>query len=293
MPNMSKRAFFAAVAAAALTMSLSACGGADSSTSSPTGSRAMRYELVQSGVVTAATLSTQPPFAMTDKDGAPTGFAVDLMNEAAKRLHVKVQYKTTDLAGVLSGLTAGRYDIGVGGFGATPERKRHVSFTAPYYWGTTAVVTKKSDKQSRLSDFDGKRVGVVSGAVQEAFIAKKMPKAKAVQFKDQTALISQLLSGGIDAMVLGGADAEVYVAKQPVRIAVSADSTQGTGFPLRKNGDPKFLSDIDAQINEMIDDGTYVKLYRKYFNEPVAASLLKERPNLKQQVAGTDLAPKG
>ncbi|MGP8297666.1 substrate-binding periplasmic protein [Streptomyces inhibens] len=277
-------------AAATLLLSLTACGG-DSDSSSAKASSTATYKLVQNGVITAGTQAEQPPFAVTDASGNPTGFAVDLMNEAAKRLHVKVQYKTTNLQGILAGLSAGQYDIGVAGVGATPERAKQVSFTAPYYWGFTSVVTKKSGKETQLSDFDGKRVGVVSGAVQEAFIAEKMPRAKLVKFKDQTALISQLLSGGVEAIVLGGADADEYVKKQPVRIAVEQDSLQGSAFPLRRNGDPKLLKDIDAQIDAMIDDGTYVTLYKKYFQDPIAADLIKKRPRLAKQVKGTDLAP--
>jgi polar amino acid transport system substrate-binding protein len=44
-------------------------------------------------------------------------------------------------------------------------------------------------------------------------------------------------------------------------------------------------------IDQMIQDGTYLTLYRKYFKRPLAAALLKERPALAGQVAGTELAP--
>jgi polar amino acid transport system substrate-binding protein len=271
------------IAGIALSLSTSACGSAESSDAP--------YKLVQGDVITAATQSEQPPFAMTDEAGNPTGFAVDLMNEAAKRLGVTVRYKTTNLQGILAGLSAGQYDIGVAGVGATAERRKQVAFTTPYYWGFTAVVTLRNDTASELSDFDGKRIGVVSGSVQEKFVTERMPGTEMVKFKDQTAMVGQLLSGGVTGMVLGGADAEEYVERQPVRIAVEQDSTQGSAFPLRKDGDPKLLADLDAQIDAMIDDGTYLTLYRKYFTHPVAADLLKERPKLAEKVAGTDLAP--
>jgi polar amino acid transport system substrate-binding protein len=127
--------------------------------------------------------------------------------------------------------------------------------------------------------------------VQEKFIAERMPKAQPVEFKDQTAMVGQLLSGGVEGMVLGGADADEYVERQPVRIAVERDSTQGSAFPLRKDGDPKLLKDIDAQIEAMIDDGTFLELYRKYFKRPLPPNLLKVRPSLAEKVEGTDLAP--
>ncbi|MET9759406.1 transporter substrate-binding domain-containing protein [Streptomyces sp. NPDC006372] len=283
----SRRPLLAATAVVTLLLSLSACGGgaaADATTS--------EYKLVQDGVITAATQSEQPPFAITDAAGRPTGFAVELMNEAAKRLDLKVQYKTTTLQGILAGLSAGQYDIGVAGVGATAERKKSVSFTTPFYWGFTDVLTLKNGKQDALPDFDGKRVGAVSGSVQETFVHREMGGAELVKFKDQTALITQLLSGGIEAAVLGGASADAYVAKEPVRIAVKLESLQGSAFPMRKNGDPELLKDIDHQIDQMIDDGTYIRLYKKYFHDPIAADLIKERPKLAEQVMEhPDLAP--
>ncbi|MFE0254393.1 substrate-binding periplasmic protein [Streptomyces sp. NPDC059010] len=283
----SRRSLLAGTIAATLLLPLTACGGG----SEAADSTAAKYKLVQNGVITAATQSEQPPFAITDAAGRPTGFSVELMNEAAKRLGLKVQYKTTTLQGILAGLSAGQYDIGVAGVGATAERKKQVAFTTPYYWGFTDVLTLKSGKQTTLPEFDDKRVGVVSGSVQETFVNREMIRAKPVKFKDQTALITQLLSGGIDAAVLGGASADAYVAKEPVRIAVKLESLQGSAFPMRKDGDPKLLKDIDDQIDAMIDDGTYIKLYRKYFHDPIAADLITERPNLAKQVLNTDLAP--
>ncbi|MBP2324976.1 polar amino acid transport system substrate-binding protein [Kibdelosporangium banguiense] len=267
-------------------LTLTACGTAQPIASSG-------YSLVQSGVLTAGTQSEQPPFAMADKAGNPTGFAVDLMNEAAGRIGLKVQYKTTNLQGILAGLSAGQYDVGVAGVGVTEERRKNVDFTRPYYWGYTAVVTLKESPGQKLADFTGKRVGVVSGAVQEKFVDERMAGTEKVKFKDQTAMIGQLLSKGVDAIVLGGADAEEYVARQPVRIAAQQDSTQGSAFPLRKGGDPKLHAALDNQIDAMIDDGTYVRLYRKYFKAPIAADLLKERPRLADKIRGTDLAPTG
>nr|WP_064273547.1 transporter substrate-binding domain-containing protein [Streptomyces sp. RTd22] len=102
----------------ALLLPLTACGG----DSDAAGSRAAKYkDLVKPGVITASTVSEQPPFAVTDESGKPSGFAIDLMNKAAKRLGVKVQYKATSLQGALTGLTANQYDIGVGGFIAAPS----------------------------------------------------------------------------------------------------------------------------------------------------------------------------
>jgi polar amino acid transport system substrate-binding protein len=285
MHTITRRTLLVGLAGALLLTTAACAGGTEQPSTSP-------YRLISGNVITAATQLEQPPFAMADDAGNPTGFAVELMNEAAKRLGVQIEYKVTNLQGILTGLTADRYDIGVAGVGATEERRQQVNFTTPFYWGFTAVLTTTASTDDTLEAFVGKRVGVVSGSVQERFVTERMPTSEMVKFEGQAAMIGQLLSGGVDAMVLGGADAEEYLKRQPVRIAYEQDSLQGSAFPLPKNGDPQLLADIEAQIDAMIEDGTYLTLYRKYFTHPVSANLLELRPNLAAKVEGTDLAPR-
>ena len=137
--------------------------------------------------------SEQPPSAITDAAGKPTEFSVELVNEAAKRLNLKVQYRTTTLQGVLAGLSAGQYDIGDQG----PDRADH---TAPL--GRHRSSRGRRCRRGRLC-----RQG--AGAHRR-----------------------------------------------------ESGESPGSAFPMGKDGDPKLLKDIDDQIDAMIEDGTYIKLYR-------------------------------
>ncbi|MEU4157963.1 ABC transporter substrate-binding protein [Actinoplanes sp. NPDC026670] len=238
------------------------------------------YQLLEPCVITAGTQSEQPPFAFADAGGVPRGFSIDLAEEAARRLGLRIEYKITNLQGILTGLTADKYDMGIAGVGATDERKKSVDFVKPYFWSFTAVVTTTGSSASALTDFGGKRVGVVSGSVQETFANSNVPGAVVVKFKDQPAAVGQLLSGGIDAFVVGGPDAQAYLAREKtLRIAARADSTQGTSFPVRK-GRTALVEALDEQIDDMIADGVYLRLYDKWFTEPVSPKLVEIRPGL-------------
>jgi len=276
MPRtIARLAVCAAVAVA--TPSLAACG----SSADPAGGQANPYHLLTPGVILAGTQTAQPPFIVADPGGGkPQGFAVDLAEEAAKRLGLRVEYKVTDVSGILAGLAANRYDMGVAGIGATPERAKNVDFVKPYYWGFAAVLTKKDSPVTSLADLNGKKAGVVSGTVHEKFATTRIPGATVTKFKDQSAAIGSLLSGGIDGYVLGGADAEEYVAKEPsLKIAVEGDTTQGTSFPVKK-GNQALVTALDTKIDEMIADGTYMRLYAKWFKHPPSARLVEFRPGL-------------
>src|SRR5690349_11517574 len=105
-----------------LTLLLAGCGG--SPAPDPKTTDTNRYNLLTPGVITAGTNSAQPPFVVVDGSGKPQGFSVDLADEVAKRLGLRVEHKVTDLQGLLAGLPGNRYDMGIGGVGATEERKK-------------------------------------------------------------------------------------------------------------------------------------------------------------------------
>jgi polar amino acid transport system substrate-binding protein len=259
---------------------LTAC---NSSSSGANGSAADTnpYHLMTPGMITAATQSAQPPFVVADANGGnPKGFSIDLAEEVAKRLGLRVEYRVTDLQGLLAGLPGNRYDMGIAGIGATEERKKNIDFVKPYYWGFVGILTKKDSPAKSLNDFNGKKVGVVSGSVQETFANNNVTGAQITKFKDQSSAIGQLLTGGIDGFVVGGADAEEYIVKEPtLKIAAEADTTQGTSFPVKK-GNKALVDAFDTKIDEMIADGTYMKLYNKWFKRPPSAKIIEFRPGL-------------
>jgi polar amino acid transport system substrate-binding protein len=271
----------AAVGVAA-ALSLTACGSDGSSG----GSSAKRdpYGLETAGTVQAAVSTDQPPFASAAKGGAPQGYIVDITDEVAKRLNLKVSYKASTAPAALQGLTSGQYDLAASGLGVTPEREKSVGFTKALYWSTTAVITNTKSTATQVTDFKGKRVGVVTGSVQVSFIKTKMAGAQSVQFPNENAAVSQLISGNLDAFVVGGPDAEAYLKQyNKLKIAVSAPVDHPTAMAVQKKN-TKFQQAIDAQVTAMVNDGTFLKLYRKWFTEAPQADLITAWPGLKSQL---------
>jgi polar amino acid transport system substrate-binding protein len=266
-------------AAAVLMTGLAACGG--------TGGAAADnpYNLITPGTIIAGTQSDQPPWAVAAAGGGkPEGFGIDVADEAAKRLGLKIEYKVTSLQGILAGITGNQYDMGVAGVVATDERKKSVDFLKPINWGYTAVMTQTVAKETSLEAFGGKKVGVVEGSPQQTLAAARMPGATLVAFKDHPAAIVQLLSGGIDAFVVGGSSAEEYVKKEKsLKIAAEADNPAGTSLPIKK-GNAALVKALDTKIDEMVTDGTYIKFYQKWFTHPLSPRMVEFRPGLADAV---------
>ncbi|MEV4313059.1 transporter substrate-binding domain-containing protein [Actinocrispum sp. NPDC049592] len=263
----------------ALAMSVLTGCGSPSAADNP-------YGLIEPGKIHAATQTSQPPFAFGDPTGKPVGFIVDITDEAARRLGLSVDYKSTSVTASLAGLTSHQYDLAAAGLGVTEERQKSVAFTKPLFWSTTAVLTTAASTASQLTDFGGRKVGAVTGSTQEPFVKAKMPGAVPIGFPNANAAVSQLLNGTLDAFVVGGPDAEQFLKQYPgMRRAASAPVEHPTSIAVPKDHDA-LLSALDKQIGAMVADGTYARLYRKYFTTAPLPQLLAAWPELTPQFAG-------
>ena len=75
------------------------------------------------------------------------GFDIDVMNELAKDLGVKVKFVPSEWKTIVAGITADRYDISTS-VTKTPKRAEVAGFTATYYkYATVPLVLKKNLKK--------------------------------------------------------------------------------------------------------------------------------------------------
>ena len=105
-------------------------------------------QILSSGELKVGTTGDWDP--MTMKDPATNkykGFDIDVMNELAKDMGVKVTFVPTEWKTIVSGITAGRYDISTS-VTKTPKRAEVAGFTSSYYkYGTVPLVLKKNLKK--------------------------------------------------------------------------------------------------------------------------------------------------
>src|SRR5580704_5461498 len=83
--------------------------------------------------IVAVTENAYFPLNFTDpKSGAGIGWEYDAVNEIAKRLDAKVEWKTSSWDAMIQAVQAGQFDIGMDGISITDERKKQIAFSDPY-----------------------------------------------------------------------------------------------------------------------------------------------------------------
>jgi polar amino acid transport system substrate-binding protein len=258
----------AATAAAVLLLSLTACGGDDEPTTAAP-PPAAGPKLIQPGKLTTCTHLPYAPFQF-EEGGKIVGFDVDLVDLIAKDLGVEQAIVDTPFEGIKSGqdLNTGKCDIAAAGMTITDERKQVIDFADPYFDATQALLVKTGSGINSLESLKGKTLGVQSGTTGKDYVtAQKVEGVKVQEFEDLATEQQALATGQIDGAVNDLPVWLDYIKKNPGKFEVGAqfDTGEQYGFGIKKDGNPELLKRTNAVLQKAKSDGTYDKLYEKWF----------------------------
>jgi len=251
---------------AASALALGACGSDDSGSGSGSGSS--DFDLVSSGTLTVCSDVPYAPFEI-EKDGEYTGFDIDLMTEIAKGLDLDTQIKDVGFDGLQSGasLAAGQCDIGASAMTITEEREKNIDFSDPYYDSKqTLLVPADSDIQT-IDDLAGTDVGVQQGTTGKLYAEENAPDdAKLVSFPSDAELYQAIKSGSSDAILQDLPVNLTHTEGGDYQIVEEYDTDEHYGFAVKEEGSEDLLKAVNKQLKKLKKDGTYDKLYNKYFS---------------------------
>src|SRR5215472_2742545 len=116
-------------------------------------------KIKRTGVMTSANTFSYPPFGFIE-DGKQVGFDVDLGNEIARRMGVKLVFEAVDFRGIIAALTSGRVDVLITGMVYTPDRAERIDFSEAYFDGGVAAAFQSNKPITNPDDVIGRRIGV-------------------------------------------------------------------------------------------------------------------------------------
>lgn len=215
-------------------------------------------------VVYVGTNAEFAPFEYLEKNKV-VGFDLDLLDAISKE--TGLEFKVQDMAfdGLLPALQTKKVDMVIAGMSATPERKKAVAFSKPYFKAKQVVITKGVDKSLKsFKDLAGKKVGVMLGFTGDTVVSE-IKGVKVERFNASYAAIMALSQNKVDAVVLDSEPAKKYTAnnKQFVIASIPAEE-EDYAIAVRKN-DKELLDKINAALDKIKANGEYDKLLKKYF----------------------------
>ena len=221
------------------------------------------------GVLKVGSETTFPPFEFAEENSNKyIGFDVDLSEEIAKRLGLKLEFVSMGFDALIPATQSGNIDMIAAGINATPEREQALSFSDPYFneGGFITVVRKDNTNITKMDDLANKRVGVQIGTVPVE-MAKAIPGTDVKELDSNSNIFMELKAGTIDGAILDQAVAMYYLkqgADKDLKLVGEGTKAPGTVFGFNK-ANTALRDKVNGVLKEMREDGTYQKIYDKWF----------------------------
>ena len=278
-----RRAILGLAAAAALTLSLGACGsesddpgssGAPAPSASADTALADKVpaDIKSAGKLTIGTDSSYAPNEYLDSDGKTViGFDVDLFNAVAQKLNLKTEWTSATFDSIIPGVTTKKYNVGVSSFTINADRMKEVNmvsyFSAGTQWAAKTGVTINPD------DVCGKKIAVQTATVQVDDLnarSKKCTeagKAKITidQYQKQSDATNAVNTGKDEAM-LADSPIVAYAVKQTSgSLALVGEIYDAAPYGYAVAKDQKEFADVIGEaVQALITDGTYKQILDKW-----------------------------
>ncbi|WTP56531.1 ABC transporter substrate-binding protein [Streptomyces phaeochromogenes] len=221
----------------------------------------------------AVSVGGTPPGTNYLEDGKTlAGQDVDFAAAVAKVLGIELKREAASFEAILPALDSGKYDVGVGNFGVTDERRKTIDFVTYINDGQGFATRKDSklDKVTDLAQLCGLNVATGAGTTFEATLEENKhvcsdagEKAYKVQtYSEQGAIWSSLQQGRSDIVMSTINGLRYAVAQQEGLKFLNEFHRLDVGFAFKKG--TKLAPAFQAAVNKLIADGTYDRILKKW-----------------------------
>jgi L-cystine transport system substrate-binding protein len=254
-----------------MMMILSACGGKEKKSNQTAKKNGDLLQTIKDkGTILIGTEGTYAPFTFHDASGKLTGFDVEIAREVAKRMGVKAEFKETQWDAMFAGLDAKRFDMIANEVGIKPDRQKKYDFSDPYITSKAVLVTHKDNtKVKSFKDIKGLNAAQ-SMTSNYADMARSFG-ANIVGVEGFTQAVELISSKRADVTINDKPPVLDYLKQKPnapIKIVATSDNASVSGFMFRKNNHT-LVDAVNKALKDMIADGTYAKISKKWFGEDV------------------------
>lgn len=222
-------------------------------------------DIKEKGQLVVGTSADYPPFEWTilddNKEAKIVGIDVDIAQLIADEIGVELVMEDMAFDALIPSVLSGRIDMTIAGMTYTEERAKQVDFSDQYHESVSnfVVLAGEEGNYSSIEDFEGLKIGVQKGTVQEQMVQDNLADADITSMQKTGLLIEALKTGKVDAIFIDDIVTIEFVAHNKEDIAVVQDvlfedPEQGKAIALAK-GNEELLEVINQVINEALESG--------------------------------------
>ena len=230
-------------------------------------------EMLPEEIVTAGTLvvgvdPTYAPNEFKDKNGAPIGWEIDLIDAAAAKLGLDTDYRVAKFDNIVPSILGEKYDLGLGGYYDTKKRQETLDMIDFFTAGNQFASPADNPIEDEL-DACGLSVGAQNGGsaaleylpeLQQRCADASKDAIEVLGYDTQDEQTSALTLGRVDAMVSDSPVTSYAVKLSEGKLVGSPVFDQIlSGAPVNKDRG-EFAEALRSALQELLDDGTYAEI---------------------------------
>jgi len=220
--------------------------------------------------ITVATDATLVPMSFMNDQNQIDGFDRALMETIAKEAGLELEMVNVEWAGLLGGLTTGKYDAAISSITILEERQKKMGFSTPYLKsGLSIVVRKETGGVATMEDLQNKNmlVGAQRGTTAYFFL-KDHPAIRNMGYESYGHAVLDLIKGELDA-VLGESTGTLYYKRKEkpvfhkIKMVGEILTNEYYGIAVRKDN-PALLKVLNKALKTLLANGTVARLHEQW-----------------------------
>jgi len=208
-----------------------------------------------SKVLRIAVLPGELPYFNKDlASGTWSGFSIEMANDLAKLLDVKLEYVESTYGNSILDLQANKIDLGFA-LNPTPQRALVVDFTNLVFPHPFGAMLKKGLEAKTWADINKPevKIAVDVGSANEAVARRFAPNATIKSLKSRDEVMLEMSSGRVDCVVNALVLGLTAIAKNPnlgtYKILASPSVTIASGTAVRREADKRWRDFLSVWID--------------------------------------------
>ena len=214
------------------------------------------------------------PFVMSDADNRPSGFGIDIVTAIGDKQGFHPNFIPHSFTGMLEDLGKGA-DLAVAAITITDERRSLVDFTNSHFETTQALLVPEGSTITSANDLKGKKVAVVGNTIGEN-MAQQIQAGSGDLTRNTSvwSAVQQVMRKEVDAAFADAGPLTYYANKykgKKLRVIIDPSIPKEFYSVAVAKNKPELLKKMNTGLEQIRADGTYDKIYQKWFQSAVTA----------------------
>ncbi len=216
-----------------------------------------------------------PPFDFAE-NGIAKGYSVDIIKALADKIGIEVKFVNGyTWSELLTLFDEDKLDV-VHSLPKTDERKKKYSFSDPYMnWQLSYFIRTNETSIKSVRDFDGKKIGAITGWATTTVLKKRHPKATVLEYTSVSQMMTALSLGKVDAGIDDRASGTYISVKElltnikfagPINLSDNESEDKNYLYFMANNKNQTLLSILNKALSAFSTEKR-IFLQRKWFGE--------------------------